>query len=240
MLLVFFLIDRYQGRIFGEQFATAITRLHTSYFGYVSLGLAVSALASVGLGGVLGQMQSERSTRALEYIMASPVSIRRWAAITGIANLLNAFLQFLIIFLVAVVIMRLRMPRFDFSAALLMLTIASVPLWCLSLLTLSTSIVFRRGDPFGFLLGAAFELLGGVYVPPEVLPRWCGKVSEFLPITPAIRAMQNIVYHGAGLGDVAPDLHQLLGLTLLYLPLSMLLIGLADRTARKKGYYCLS
>jgi len=240
MLLVFFLIDRYQAQLSAGTLAEAAAHFKTSYFGYVSLGLAVSALAHAGLGGVPGQFQTERAYRSLEYLAASPTSIRRWAVVSGFCNLGHAVAQVGTIMAVSAILVGLEVPRFDFGAALVVLMAAAVPMWCLALLVLSSMLVFRRGHPLALLITTAFDLLGGVYVPPSVLPDWLARFGEALPITPAIRAMQAVVHQGASLGAVVGDLGKLAAMSAIYLPVALLLLSWADRSARRNGVYCLS
>lgn len=240
MLLVFFLVDRFQNQLFGHQLIGAAAHLNTSYFGYVALGLAVAGLANTGLSGALGQIYQEKSAQTLEVLMSSPVSIRDWAVATGVCGLLRALGKFLMIFSVAVLVLQLRIPRFDLFACAAVLLTSALPLWCLSVLILATGLVFRRGNPLNFLLSLAFDVLGGVYVPQGVLPHRLAELGGLLPITPAVRAMQSVVYGGAGLAQISGDLAQLAVLTLLYLPIALLVLKKSDHICRMKGYYCLS
>lgn len=240
MLVVFYLVDRFQGQLLGDKVTQALSGLNTSYFGYVALGLAISTLANTGLGGLLEGLHEEKSSRTLELIMASPVSIELWALGAGVSNLVRALSQFAVIFIIAIVALGLEVPRFNASAALAVLITATVPLWCLALVTLCGAMVFRRGNPISFVLSLAFEILGGVYVPQTVLPEPLRVAGEFLPITPAVRAMQAVVYSGAGLSNVAADVAQLLFLSALYLPIALLLLRKSDQVCRRRGYYSLA
>ena len=239
MLLVFFLIDRFQGSFLNEQIRSTLAGMNTGYFGYVALGLAVSVLANSSVGGVLGQFQEEKRYNTLEIHLISGCSIQSWSVVAGIANLFRSLFQFLLIYGVAVGILGLNVPNFNWGLALLVLSCSFIPLWCLALLSLCSVLLFRRGNIFGFLVSTAFELLGGVYVPLTVLPLWLKNLSEILPITPALRAMHKVFYQAGEFSAISGDLKQLLILGFVFLPLSLFLLSLTDRVAKRKAHYVL-
>lgn len=239
MLLVFFLIDRFQGSLFGDRLKAALEGANTSYFGYVALGIAVSELANSSVGGVLGQFQEEKRYNTMEEHIAAGCSVQLWAITAGIANLFRAGFQFLLIYAVAVGILGLPVPEFRVELALLVLACGFVPLWCLALFSLGSVLLFRRGYVFGFLVSTCFDLLGGVYVPLSALPGWLRQVSELLPITPALRAMQTIFYRQGTFADIRGDLVQLLALGALLLPLGLAMLAFTDRAAKRRGHYAL-
>lgn len=239
-LAIFLLIDRFQGAIFGDQLRLATEKLGTSYFGYVTVGLAVSSLASSSLGGVLGQFSQEKRLRTLPLVLASPLSLWRWAVIAGMANLVRAVFQFLLIFAVAVGLMGLRFPSFSLGSAFLVILISIPSLWALSVLSLSIALLIRRGDPLGFLLGLSLEILGGVYVPIDVLPEWVRGLARLIPLGPSLEAMHKVLSSGAVLTELASQLTLLGVLAGIYLPFAYAMLAFADRKARLNGNYFLS
>lgn len=239
MLLVFFFIDRFQHAIGGAALREGLAGLNTSYFGYVALGLAVSELSTSALGGVLGQFQVDKRSGVFEVLVCSPIGIHRWAVAAGIANLFHAFFRFCLIFGIAVGILGLTVPAFSVGLALMLLLLAIPSLWAFSVLSLCSVLLLRRGNVFGFVTSIAYEILSGVYVPLSVLPEEVRPISEVIPITPTLRALQKVVYDQGSLGDVKRDLFLILIHAAVYVPLAWFVLKGTDWWAKKKGHYVL-
>ncbi len=236
MLMVFYLINRF----YGNQFGQYLTKLNTSYFGYVTLGLAVSELSNTGLGGIIGDLYQEKNQQTLERIMSSPVTLTQWSLISGICHFSQSVFRFFFMLLIAVLFFKLQIPHFNGLAAIVLFVISLVPLWSLGFISLSSTLLFRKGNYVSWFFMTCFRFLGGVYVPLEVLPNWLQSFSEVLPITPIIRSFQSIVYAGATLHQIRHDLSQIMLMSIFYFPVAMILLSLTDRVCRKKGYYSLS
>lgn len=237
MLLAFYLVDSYQ-RVLPSSLNNLVGSVGGGYFKYVFVGLAVSELAQSSLNGVLGVYANEKKWGSLTQIFVCGYSLRQWSIAAGIANFLRAFFRFLWVLLLG---MLLSGTAFNFRLDLVLLfsLVCAVALWSLAILTLSLSVVFRRGTFFGFLFSVALDLLGGVYAPNTVFPSWLKNISEFLPITPAVRAIHALVSGGAGWLEVRADFYQILFLGSLFLPFALVVVGQADRFARRRGFYFL-
>jgi len=240
MLFIFLLIDRFQGGLLGDRLQSASAKLGTSYFGYVTVGLAVSALSSVSLGGVLGQFHEEKRLRTLPLVLCAPLSLWRWALAAGAANFLRAVFQCMLIFSLAVGVLGLQLPAFSPGLALLVILVSLPSLWALSVLSLAVALLIRRGDPLGFVLGISLEILGGVYVPLDVLPPAARTFSQAIPLGPSLTAMHAVLSGGARLQEISPQLGILALLAVIYVPLAFLLLRWADQRARLNGNYFVS
>ncbi|HEY8280343.1 MAG TPA: ABC transporter permease [Bdellovibrionota bacterium] len=239
-LLVFFLIDRYQGILFGPRLGELTARLGTSYFGYVAVGLAVSELANAGLDGVVNDFRRERAQGTLAYLLGKGVSIHKWAAVSGLVHFARSLFRFLLILLLVIFAFRFTIPSFSAVSAFTILLLAAPGLWALSVISMAGTIFFRRGNPVGFVLGLVFEILGGVYVPPEALPGFLPEVARLLPMGLAVEAMQKVVYGGAGLWELSPLLTRLCWINGIFMAMAWVLLEMADRFARRRGLYCLN
>ncbi len=241
MLAVFLLIDRFQSSLLGsERLAEAASQLGTTYFGYVALGLAVSELSQSNLGGILGQFHFEKQSRTLPVLLAAPLSLWRWALVAGAGNLLSALFRAVLIFGLAVGVLRLEVGSFSVPLLCAVLFLAVPALWALAILCLVAALLLRRGDPLGFVLGILFDLCGGVYAPVSVLPGFAQEISRWIPLGPALEATHKVVYAGAGWSEVSPLLVRLVVLGSVYLPIAYLLLQWADKRARKRGFYHLT
>ncbi len=96
-------------------------------------------------------------------------------------------------------------------------------------------MVFKRGNPLGWILGSLEGLIGGVYFPVTVLPGWLQFLANFFPITYAIRAIQLAVYQGYPLASLWRETGLLFIFSVVLLPLALVSFKFSLRKARKEG-----
>ena len=78
-------------------------------------------------------------------------------------------------------------------------------------------------------------LLGGVYFPTSVLPPIVSPLSEWLPLTPGLRALRQTLLLGYPLSTVGGDLIQLVGLTTVSMLVGVLALRWSFGYARRAG-----
>jgi ABC-2 type transport system permease protein len=105
----------------------------------------------------------------------------------------------------------------------------------LGIISASFIMVFKRGNPVGWIINSLEGLLCGVYFPIAVLPGWLQLVAKFFPITYAIRAIQLSVYRGYSLMQLKVEIGFLLLFSIILLPLSLILFKYSLRKARQEG-----
>lgn len=96
-------------------------------------------------------------------------------------------------------------------------------------------MVFKRGNPFGWILGSLEGLIGGVYFPVTVLPAWLQFLAKFFPITHAIRAIQLAVYQGYPLTRLWKETGILFLFSVTLLPLALAAFKFSLHKARREG-----
>ncbi len=121
------------------------------------------------------------------------------------------------------------------NLVLVMLILTTVVFSSLGVISASFIMVFKQGDPLGFLVGAVSGLFGGMVFPVESLPvalRW---ISYLLPITHGLDALREILLKGGTLHDVWFDMVVLMGFPVVFVPLSLYCFSQAVRFARREG-----
>src|SRR4030095_3094518 len=78
-------------------------------------------------------------------------------------------------------------------------------------------------------------LLGGVYFPTSVLPPIVAPLSEWLPLTPGLRALRQTLLLGYPLSTVGDDLIQLLALAAVCAIVGVMALRWAFAYARRAG-----
>jgi ABC-2 type transport system permease protein len=96
-------------------------------------------------------------------------------------------------------------------------------------------MIFKRGDPVGFLLGTVGIFLGGVFFPVSELPVPVQAVSYMLPITHGNMAFREIMLQGKPLAEVASQIFILAAFAAVFIPLSLFCFRKAVNRAQREG-----
>jgi ABC-2 type transport system permease protein len=136
---------------------------------------------------------------------------------------------------VAAVFFGLAFGRVNAAGVLAVGLLTVVCFLSVGLLSASFILVYKTGNPFGWILGTVSGLLGGVVFPVSLLPPWIRWVSSLLPVTYALDGMRKSLLASAPLGRILPDIAALAIFDVLLVPLSLLAFRLAIRKAKRDG-----
>jgi ABC-2 type transport system permease protein len=123
----------------------------------------------------------------------------------------------------------------SFLLAFLFLILTTLVLACLGILSASFAMVFKRGDPFGILLGTGSALFSGVFFPTQLLGSGFSAVSRILPSTYGLDGIRRVLIEGQGLSQTREPLLTLFIFLAVLLPFSLWVFGRAVRRAKREG-----
>jgi len=230
-IATFFFIDR----LFGHRIAPALVPFGTSYFAYVLVGNAFFAYVGTALGGVSGRLALEQSLGTLEAILLTPT--RLWVFVTAMAvwNTFYATFQVLLYFVVGGVGFGVSFSQINWASLLSILALVIISFNSLGLLEAGCILVFKRGTFVAWAFNGLWSLLGGVFFPTTVLPEWLQRVSACIPITYAIRGLQQAIYQGAPVTQLTRELGILGAFCVVLVPLGLWSWRWALRRAKLDG-----
>ncbi len=230
-ILSYYFIDR----LFGSRIVPHLEPFGVNYFSYVLLSSAFFGYVGVGLGSFSERIRQEQQQGTLEALLLTPTKVSTILVSLGLWNLVLATLDMLVYIALGVFLFHVSFARVNIAATavIFLLTIASFS--SLGVISASFIMAFKRGNPFGWIVGSMEGLIGGVFFPVTVLPHWLQAVAAFFPITYAIRGLQFAVYKGYGLTQLWREAGLLLLFSAALLPLSLAAFTFSLRLARKNG-----
>lgn len=231
MLVLFILLSRF----FGGAVAGQLAAYGGRYFPFVLIGLAVQTYLSQGLSTFSERLRDSQLTGTLEAQLVTPAPLPLHLAGMALYPFALCTVHVLIILAVGSLLGGVRFHWEQLPWVLLVLLVSGGAFACLGILSASYIVVFKRGDPVGFLVRLASWMLGGVYYPASVLPGWLRRVADAVPMTHCLEALRAILLRGEGGAGAARPVLYLIGWVLVGLPLSYLLFWAAVRLARSKG-----
>lgn len=230
MVMLYFI-----GRTFSGAMSPYLERYGGDYFPYVLIGMAVSNFVTVGLSALSQQVRSAQVEGTFEALLATPTSIYTVLIGNSLWSFITALGTAVLLIAAGFAVIRLPVSVLHAAAALLILLLTFAAFLMIGMLSAGFVIIFKRGDPIGYLLGWSSFLVGGVLFPVEVLPPWLRVVSRFVPITYAARAVRELLLVRASLASVLPLVGSLCLFTVVLGPASVLFFRFAVRRARKDG-----
>lgn len=230
-LLTYFFIDR----LFGQEVVGYLRPYGVGYFAYVLLGLALFSFMGTGISGLAAQVGWEQVKGTLEAILATPLRPGTLALGLSLSGVLYACGEMAGYLLFGVVLLGAPMGNANIISIVVILVLAVISFNSLGLLAASVIMIFKRGNPVAWILQGVAGLVGGVYFPVEVLPKWLQAISALIPVTYAVRGLQLAVYQGAALPTLWGEILPLAFLAAVLLPIGLLSFAAAIRKAKRDG-----
>lgn len=221
-------------RLIGNAGAEHLEIYGANYFSFVLIGMAFSAYFWNQLGIFAGTIMTGQMSGTLEIMLTTPTKIPMILVASSAYRFLHTTV-ITIVYLLTGSLLGVNFSLVNIPAALVVFILTMLTFSALGLMSAAFILVFKRGDPVAWFLGSMGTLLGGAMFPVTVLPMWLQKISEFIPITHALRAMRLALLQGYSISLLAKDIFVLVIFALILLPLSLSVINLAVRKAKKDG-----
>ena len=204
------------------------------YLPFTAVGLATMGYFQAGFTTFSSAIRSEQMTGTLEALLMTPTCIPSfivgsalwsfsWTTITALLYLGGSALIY---------DFELKGNLFLVLGLLFLLT-----LFFVSLGTISASfvMVYKRGDPLGFIVGMFSALLGGVFFPVTIMKPWLQTVSNYIPLRHGLDGLRAILLEGQTFAQTWPQFRALIAFNIVLIPLSLYIFQRALRRARREG-----
>ena len=178
----------------------------------------------------------ERWEGTIEYTFMAPLARAVHLGGMGLFAVLYGVLRTSLLFAVVALFFGLHFPHADFTAALVLLAVASFSFVGVGMVTAVLPLISpEKGAQLGFIAQGFLLVVSGVYYPVSVLPQWMQWLSTISPATYALRGIRAAVLDGAGLGALWGDLWPLLVLGAVAIPLGLAVFRAGERYAKHHG-----
>ena len=231
LLLPFFFI----AQMLGQRGSSHLLPYGGDYFAFVLIGLGLRRYLSHSLHSLAGAIGEEQGLGTLEALLVTPTSFQSVFFLLSLLSFIYAMLNLLFYLFLGVVLFQVRMPYANFPGALFVLLLTTITFNAFGLFSASFILVFKKGSITEPFLEGFSSFLGGVYFPITLLPNWLHKVSEFVPMTYALRMLRLCLLKGTPLSALGRDLLVLGLLTMALFPISLWTFSQALKKAKRDG-----
>lgn len=215
---------------------SAIQEYSDNYFDFVVIGIAVAGYVTVSLSGFASHIREAQISGTLEALLVTPTSIPTLVIGSTVGNYAGATARLLGLLAFAGTIFQVPIFWSSLPAAALVLLLTVVAFSGIGLLSASFVMVFKRGDPLAQAVAWFSMLLGGVYFPTRSVGEPAlESLAEWLPLTPALKALRFLLLRGESLAGVSDLVLRLALMAVVLLPAGLLAFNAGVRHARRSG-----
>lgn len=205
------------------------------YFGFALVGVLVTTMIGVALGGFGRTVTDEQKAGTLELLLATPTRMATLMAGSVAVPILIAVVQVTLFLSAGWLLFGLDLRPGGLALAAVVLGLSVVVFAGLGVLSAAFVVLTKRGDPFTVVLTQMSALVAGALFPVGVLP---GPVQAFARLFPAfytLEGLRSTLLAGAGWSDTAGELGVLAGFALALIPSSLWIFSRALAAARVTG-----
>lgn len=201
-------------------------------------GLAVLNYFMTGFSSLASAIRQEQVQGTLESMLMTPISLPTVIVASSAWDFVQATLFSSLYLFFGWLLFDVHY-RGSFLLALVFLVLTTTVLSCLGILSASFAMVFKRGDPFGVLLGTGSALFSGVFFPTQLISQYAGagvgNISRILPPTYGLDGIRRVLIEGQHLSQVQGPFVTLLLFLAVLMPFSVWVFGRAVRRAKREG-----
>jgi len=204
------------------------------YFSFIVVGVAAMYVLAASLGAIPSAIASNIGSGVFESLLVTRTSLPMLLlGLSGYPVSLSLLRAGALI--VGALFFGLRLSPEMVPAALVIVALLSLAYAGIGLVSAALIVIFRTSGPLITVVMMLSGLLGGAYYSTAAVPGWLRGLTDFVPLTYALRPIRMLLLGGASLGDVVEDVSILTLITAVTLSVGTLCLTLALRRARRAG-----
>jgi len=229
-LITFYFISK----LVGDAASGHLQKYGGNYFQFVLIGVAFSGYLTSGLYVFSSSLRREQMMGTLEAMLTSPTKL--WVIIVS-----NSLWNFIYGSLIVLIYLCYGMfLGVDFSSANVLSVVVVIVLTIfvfsgIGILSSSFIMIFKRGDPITSLISMGSSILGGVYFPITLFPKYIQTLSHFVPLFYSLKILRLALIKGYSINYFYSEILILLLFTAFFFPLGILLFKFAVKRAKIDG-----
>lgn len=212
-----------------------VTPVARDYFSFVILGLAFFDYLGTALDSFSRALREGQLTGTLETLLVTQTPLETVILSSSLFAFLSTTARLAVYLLAGVALFGLPLADVNWGATVVLVLLSIAAFSSLGILSACFILLFKKGNPFTWVLLSASGVLGGVFYPVSALPLWLQTPARWLPLTPCLEGVRRTLLAGAGLGEVWREAGALGLYAGLGLPLSLLLFRWSVRRAKQTG-----
>lgn len=212
-----------------------LERYGGSYFPFALVGIAFTSYFTLAVGTFSSTIRRSQMAGCLEAILSSQTSTSSVVLMSSVYSFISAGVQLILIFTIGTVFLHFDLSRVNIPATFVVFLLSLVTFVSMGILSAAGTILFKQGEPFGWIFGGLSSLIGGAFFPVSVMPHWLQYVAMVTPITHALEALRLAMLRHYSIAMLWPQIITLGMIGLFLFPASLAFFNWAVRKGKKDG-----
>ncbi len=184
-----------------------------SQLDYLLSGMIGFSLMSLGIFGVVNGFVGDKKTGAVGRLRVTPLKAWQLIVASGINRILVGLMSIAFMLIVAMLAFGFRMHG-NWPSFIIVVMMGAICLFGIGLTVGGWAKSEEQAAPLANLITFPMMFLSGVFFPTFLMPQWLQNISKFIPLTPIIDSLRQIITEGRTVFQLGPQLLVVLAWTL--------------------------
>ncbi len=205
------------------------------YFSFLLVGIAFTTYFMMALGEFSATTRRDQMAGCLEALLSSQTDTKSIIFMSAIFKFIHNGTILIFMFTVSALFLGFNFSNINILSTVVTLVLSLGVFISLGIISAGGTILFKRGEPFGFIFGGLSSLLGGAVFPVSILPDSIQMLSYAVPIKYSLDALRLSIIKGHSIIMLSRELIILFGMVLILFPLSLRFFDWAVEKGKKSG-----
>ncbi|MEN5086530.1 ABC transporter permease [Sphingobacterium faecium] len=215
--------------------AGSLTRYGGDYFSFALIGVAFTRFFQLAVDTFSGSIKRAQMAGCLEAILSSQTDSKTVVLFSSIYSFLTAGIQLIFMFLIGTFFLGFDFSHTNVLSLVVSLVISLFAFVSLGIFSAAGTVIYKQGEPIGWVFGAISALIGGAMFPVSIMPGWLQFCSKIFPTTYALDTIRLSVLQGYSIHMMGKELLILLLMSVILFPLSLRTFNWAVEKGKKDG-----
>lgn len=185
--------------------AKPIQTADLSQFDYTFSGLIGFSILGLGIFSMANGFTSDKKTGALRRMRVAPIQAWHIIVATALNRVIIGIATVAIMFAVGVLLFDFNM-RGDYFSFIIFSIIGTICMFGFGMAIAGWARDDNQAAPISNIVAFPMMFLSGVFFPRFLMPEWLQGITAYIPLTPVIDGLRQILTEGATLLDLGPEL----------------------------------
>ncbi len=213
----------------------SLARYGGNYFSFALVGIAFTSYFTLAVGTFSSTMRRSQMAGCLEAILSSQTSTTAIVLMSSLYSFISSGIQLILVFSIGVLFLHFDLSQVNLPSTIVVFALSLLIFVSLGIISAAGTIIFKQGEPFGWIFGGFSSLIGGAFFPVSVMPQWLQYISVLMPVTHALEALRLAMLQHYSIAMLWPRILTLLCIGLLLFPLSIAFFNWSVKKGKKDG-----
>ncbi len=213
----------------------SIAKYGGDYFSFTLIGIAFTTYFTMAVQEFSALMRRDQMAGCLEALLSSQTDTKSLIFMSAIFKFIHNGTVLIFMFVIAYFFLGFNIAKINIASTILTLLLSFITFISLGIFSAAGTILFKQGEPFGFIFGTLSSLLGGAVFPIALLPFGLKIFSYVIPITYSLDALRLAILQGYSISMLSQQLIILTSISIFLLPMSLKFFEWAVEKGKRNG-----